>query len=80
MADKLLKSLDFGTGDKYYPSTKWEYVENPPTIPTKTSELENDSNFVEKGVTDALSDEIGNKVSQVQMENYINETFLGGAW
>lgn len=46
MAEKLLKSLDFGTGDKYYPSVQWEYVEGKPTIPTKTSELQNDSNFL----------------------------------
>lgn len=46
MADKLLKSLNFGGEDTYYPSTKWENVEGKPTIPTKTSELENDSNFL----------------------------------
>lgn len=34
------------------------------TVPTKTSDLTNDSNYVARS----------------EMETYINETFLGGAW
>lgn len=41
-------------------SGSYSDLTNKPTIPTKTSQLTNDSNFVTKAVTDELSDEIVN--------------------
>lgn len=53
-----------------------------PTIPTKTSQLTNDSNFVDKSVTDNLSEEISDldvsKVEQSDLEAEV-ENQLDGA-
>lgn len=46
MAVKIKQLKDKGTGEIFVPVTHWDAVSNKPTIPSKTSDLSNDSGFL----------------------------------
>lgn len=52
-------------------SGSYNDLSNKPTIPSKTSQLNNDSGFVTNSALDSLEQDL---------KEYINETFLGGEW
>ena len=46
MAVEIRQLKDKGTNTEFVPVTHWDAISNKPTIPSKTSDLANDSGFI----------------------------------